>query len=218
MESQNVFADSLPELKRLFPRLESQEISRIKNRYVNSENYWNTNGLSLNPKVIKYLLICEAPPANGHYFYFSTNDYLFKQVWKCFFGNQPICSNQTHAYQCLVNIGFLLIDTIPYPVKYKSRHRRKLSYLNLIKSYLPVWVNKLNSNLVFSPDLKISFGFKLNAYAVINASNGSITLGGIPRPLISNMIAATGAGQPSSTLLAQKFGIQKGSFLCKPCP
>lgn len=213
--------NNLTELKKLFPKLSPDEVENIKRRHESAEKYWDEN-LKRFPKeiknhVIKYLLICEAPPASGNYFYGSTGDYLFKQVWKCFFGGQPICSNSNHAYQCLADIGFLLIDTLPYPCSYKSQHRRSQAYLNLISSYLPVWTGKLNNNFTFSPNLKIAFGFKLNAHAVIQASSGTILLNGIPRALNNTMIAATGAGQPSSISLAQKFGVSPGSFTCTPC-
>ncbi len=212
MDNLNAFTDNLSELKNLLPKLTSEKVSDMKKLHVSSEKYWNRNSLRIKNQVINYLLICEAPPSSGNYFYKSTGDYLFKQVWKCFFGNQPVCSNPNHAYQCLANIGFLLIDTLPYPYGYKSRHRRKPAYYNLIQSYLPFWKGALNKNFTFSPALKIAFGFKLNAHAVINASSGTILLDGIPRTLNATMIATTGAGQPSSALLAQKFSVTIGSF------
>jgi len=217
MNDPDIFSVNLTELKKLFPQLKTDDIIKIKKLFNDSEAYWNTNLSRLNKIEIKYLLICEAPPSSGNYFYKNAGDYLFKQVWKCFFGNQPICTNPNNAYQCLANIGFLLIDTLQYPVTYKKL-RKKPAYLNLIQSYHPIWVNKLNTNFTFSSDLRIAFGFKLNSHAVISASGGSVTLGGIPRPLTPNLIAATGAGQPSSTILPQKFRINWGTSVCKTCP
>lgn len=211
--------DCLPDLMRVFPRLKSSEIDEIIKRFNSAESYWDVNRTRIKniEKPIKYLLFCEAPPESGKYFYKSTDDYLFKQVWKCFFGNKPICSNPDDAYQCLANIGFLLIDSLPFPVKYKSRHRRKPAYLDIIKCYLPTWVNTIDVNFTFDPDLRIAFGFKLNGIAVVNASPKGIVLSGINRTLNIDMIAATGAGQPSSSLLAQKFGVAWGSHKCSKC-
>jgi len=218
---------NLPDLVDLFPDLTVAEIDSLMERLKSAEEHWEINRKRYNNSTgnaegngsscIKYLLICEAPPISGKYFYKSTNDYLFKQVWKCFFGNQPICSNPYNAYHCLANIGFLLVDSLPFPIKYTSYNRKKPAYKKMIDKYLPVWVDNLNKNFTFCADLKIALGFKLNALAIINASPNGINLSGIQRPINSNMIAASGAGQPTSNLLAQKFEINKGMFECSNC-
>ena len=193
-----------------------QQRPDLTNIHQNTEKSWKAN-IHRYPgeKLIKFLLICEAPPITGKYFYSDVNTYLFKQVWKAFFTN-PVCPNPNDAYQCLADRGFLLIDTLPFPVKYQSRHRKKPAYYNLISVCLPWWLNKLNSNYKFDFNLKIAFGFKLNALSIIKASNGRIHLNGVPHPLSSNMIAKSGSGQPTASILSSKFGITSKSH-CHKC-
>ena len=79
MSNHDFFSDSLSELRKLFPNLKPVETDRIKKLFNETDIYWNTNyGRFINNKEIKYLLICEAPPSNGHYFYKSINDYFAK--------------------------------------------------------------------------------------------------------------------------------------------
>ena len=75
--------------------------------------------------------------------------------------------------------GFLLIDSLPYSIKYKTKHRKSLEYLNLIKASMPWWLGKLNhSGLTFSKDLNIALGYYWNGKQVINACSGIITVCG----------------------------------------
>lgn len=217
----------LPDLDKLFPNLTLTEIYSLLERLESAEDLWETNQKRYNngtgntegkgSPCIKYLLICEAPPVGGQYFYKNPKGYLFNQVWKCFFGSQPVCSNPNNAYQCLADIGFLLIDSLPFPQKYTSKDRQKPAYQMMIDKYLPVWEQKLDSNFIFCADLKIAFGFKLNAYAVLKAAPNGIMLSGIQRPLSQNMIATSGSGLPTSDKLVQTFGVKWGSFSCTHC-
>lgn len=214
-----LFNKNFKELKILFPnKLNSQTRSELKRLYNKTETDWKVNiGRYSNKKEIKYLLICEAPSKTGAYFYSNTKTSLFTKVWNTFFIN-PVCSNQNNAYQCLANEGFLLIDSLPFAMKYTSSQRKKDAYSNLVKNCLPWWLNKLNNNFTFANDLKIAFGFKLNAMCIINTTNGSICLGGINHIINCSQIAAdiSHRWQPSTANLQNIFKITPSTR--KICP
>jgi len=179
--------------------LSVSDIDDIMERFSSAEDKWELNRKRYNKSqgktegistsCIKYLLICEAPPVSGEYFYKNPTGNLFTSVWRTFFSDRPICSNPDDAYQCLADIGFLLVDSLPFPVKYSTKDRKALAYQKMINDYLSVWVMKLDSNFTFCDDLKIAFGFKLNAHAILKAAPSGIMLSGKQRPFNSDMIA-----------------------------
>lgn len=212
------FYEYLPQLHNLIPKLKTNagEVEILRQIYLQNDYYYQNNQqkyseIQLKPITrdiritkIKYLLICEAPPRSGKYFYKSIDDYLFKQVWKTFFGNN-IPGNPANAYQALADLGFLLVDSLPYSLNYRCK-RRRTSYHDLIKACLLWWQAKLN-HFSFDSDLKIAFGFTINARNIIKATRGELTLGSKDFFLTEDMIAATTAGQPSTGELSRVFNI-----------
>lgn len=94
------------------------------------------------------------------------------------------------------------------------------------------WLGKLNNNFTFDSDLKIALGYKLNAMNIISATSGipvkkilpttvgTILLCGKPHHLTIDKIAATGAGQPSTKKLEDKyrFDTKTSKKKCLLCP
>lgn len=224
LELSVVFEEYLADLKQLYPKKTTKEIEHLRELFFNAEKYWEFNlgrfgreqklPIQRETKqiVVKYLLICEAPPESGEYFYKSTDGYLFKQVWYTFFVND-VPDNQDDAYLALLKKGFLLVDTLPYSLKYKSKDRKKPEYETLVKSYLPVWLAKLN-RIRISPNVKIAFGFKLNSESVLRACNYQLTLNGVKFELDSSNIAASGSGLPTSDRLSTIFGTINSKDRC----
>ncbi len=218
MEEFDLFNENLEELEKLFPnQVSAQKWKELRKIFDDTENYWNTNIKRFRGKKIKYLLICEAPPSTGKYFYIGANTPLFKLVWKTFYSN-PASPNQNDAYKCLADLGFLLVDTLLFTMNY-TRLRKKPAYDALIKSCLPWWINKLNSNFTFAPDLKIAFGFKLNAQSLIKATGGTVCLGGKNYKIHNGQIAAdkNHRWQPSTANLERIFQIASKQ-ICHRCP
>jgi len=153
----------------------SWTISQLRHIFDKTENAWVKN-LKNYKSEIKYLLICEAPPwsmTNPKYFYLQPQGQLFDTVWKTFFNSQK----RNTPYKCLAKVGFLLIDSLPFSINYKTKHRKSDDYFKLIKACLPWWINKLNnSGLTFSKDMEIALGYYWNGKQVINASGGNLTI------------------------------------------
>lgn len=216
----DVFDQQLHLLKNLFQnQINVPKEQQLRNIFDTTENFLYNNLKRFSNREIKYLLICEAPPETGNYFYNNYKKTLFTTVWNTFYSN-PVCSNHDDAYKCLADVGFLLVDTLPYAMDYSINQKirkNNSSYDALIKACLLWWINKLNSNFIFAPDLKIAFGFKLNAQSLIKATGGTICLGAKDHPLTPNMIAASGAGQPTIANLERIFKIASKQ-ICHRCP
>lgn len=150
-------------------------IYQLRYIFSHTEEAWYAN-LKRFKGDIKYLLICEAPPWSltyPKYFYLQPKGQLFNTIWKVFFNGQP----QKTPYDCLAKEGFLLIDSLPYSMIYKTKHRKSSEYLGLIKACMPWWLGKLdNSGLTFSKELKIAFGYYWNGKRIIEGCGGNIPI------------------------------------------
>lgn len=162
-----------------------------KKIFENTQNKWKKNAVErLKGVKIQYLLICEAPPCSGEYFYSGKKSKLLSIIWKTFFEDKYEVPDD--AYQKLAEIGFLLIDTLPFALNYSFPKgiRSEEEYLALIVHYKDWWIKELNNNFSFElPDkLKIAFGFRKNAEAILKATNNVIILKGNEYTISDNNI------------------------------
>ncbi|MCC6186735.1 MAG: hypothetical protein IT256_06250 [Chitinophagaceae bacterium] len=178
-----------------------------------TEQAWHANLNYFNGIPIRYILICEAPPWRPvgeeiSYFYSQTNGSILKTVWRAFFNNNEVPEN---AHLFLAQQGFLLVDSIPYSLKYTSNQRRKVAYRALVSNCLNCTIGKINTpGIEVEPNVKIALGFKLNARAFMNATNNVLQIGnGIDHiNFTEDNIAADGSGNINSTRLRSILGIQ----------
>jgi len=86
--------------------------SNQKSLYNSARSMWQKNAVTpLSGKEVKYLLICEAPPTTGKYFYSGKNSTFLSNVWKAFFKAKDL--DLPSVYKDLADVGFLLVDTLP---------------------------------------------------------------------------------------------------------
>lgn len=176
----DIFTKNLSLLKKLFyEEVDEDRIEFLREVFIKTEDAWYKNVRRFSSKVIQYLLICEAPPDTGDYFYINFKKPLFNTVWNTFFPNEKAL-NSEDAYTKLAEKGFLLIDTLPYSINYSSKRsiRKSDEYGDLIWECKDWWLEKLNSNFTFanSSELKVAFGFKLNSEKLIIALNNKLLL------------------------------------------
>jgi hypothetical protein len=101
----------------------------------------------------------------------------------------------------------LIVDSIPFAMKYSSSKRRGRKYEHLVSLTVPALLEKLESrSFSWSPDLRIAFSVRLNALAVISGLDSKLSLGGRTFPLSSDLIAVNGAGYPDGRKLRALFG------------
>lgn len=186
-----VFNENLNLLEKLFPQEFSDRLieEKLKMFYA-TELDWKKNTKRFTNKKIRYLLICEAPPNNGDYFYSNIKKPLFNKVWEAFF-KTPKYHNAEDAYKQLADIGFLLIDTIPYSMDYsKGRKRNTAEYKQLVKNSLEWWQKKLNDHFIITKETIIAYGFKINSEVIIEATSGKLLYSHLTLPPIhTNLVA-----------------------------
>lgn len=191
MIDHKVFNDNLDLLEKLFPQEFNENLIEIKRKIFNdTELDWEKNACRFTNKVIRYLLICEAPPSNGEYFYSNFKKSLFNKVWETFF-KIPKCLNADDAYQYLADNGFLLIDSVPYPMDYtKGRKRYMDEYKLLVQNSLEWWQKKLDDNFIINDKTIIAFGFKLNSEKILELTKGQLKNNNKTFPLLEGNLVA----------------------------
>lgn len=203
---------SLPLLKKLHGEAAiSQNEATLSRMLDETEAAWYDNAERMKGKEVKYILVTEAPCSGGdtsEYFYIRIFNSFHQKIWKAIFPNEPLPADMETAYQMLADKGFLLVDSIPFSLKYAGK-RDKKAYTDLITQSVDVLKEKLNHPaLTISPDAIVAFAFKVNAQKLIEATNGVLTLGnGTGLILDESHIAADGSGYTNSALLYKLFGL-----------
>lgn len=206
-----VFDENLFMLEELFGKNEvSEKLNRLKYIFNNTEESWGRNLKILNNFKIKYLLICEAPPYSEieppKYFYNYHDRNFNKEIWKTFFPNETFPNDKEYYFKKLAEIGFLIIDTLPYSMFFQNKRKNK-NYYNLLKNSLEWVFEKLNQEeLNLSKNIKIAFGFKVNAEKFIEITKGNLELkNNITLNFDKDNIAYDGSGVPHANALRKIF-------------
>jgi hypothetical protein len=202
---------NLPLLKSIYGEAAiNQQEDSICNLFAQTETSWLANAKRLQGHPVKYILITEAPCTKGsvsQYFYNNIESPFHKKIWKGVFPNEAIPADMEKAYTMLAEKGFLLIDSIPFSLKFSGK-RDKKAYTDLMVNGLTFLQQKLNHpQLNIHPNAVVAFAFKVNAQKLIEAAQGSITLkNGQTLALSQENIAADASGYTNSALLSQIFG------------
>ena len=171
-------------------------IERLNFIHEYTESIWDEYIKLIPNKTIRYLLIAESPPwsedNNPQYFLDPTSrSRLLMNAFKGAFDYKSQYYKPENVIKHFAKKGLLLIDSIPFSMCYKSVRRRPKyeELVNLsVKSYM---LNKLvGSKLRFNKDMKIVFGYKVNAINVIKSLNGVLDLNGNKFILNEKMICA----------------------------
>jgi len=190
--------------------IHDKKLDRLRFIYDFSRNKFEENLKRYEDYKVKYILFGEAPPwteiDNPRYFYSKIESKLHETFWKTF-NSDSIPTDMSSAYQRLAKEKFLLIDTIPYALKYSPRIRKKEIYSNLIFEYLTNQLNIINDKIELEKELKIAFAFKLNGIAIIKSFGNTIKIGKQSIELNEENIAADRTGFPKPHSLKKIFEI-----------
>lgn len=201
------FSEEYRKLGNLFGRNEVEsKIGRMNEIYVQCETAWIKNLDRLDNTDVKYLLVAEAPPWSENdptsYFYSTFKGPVCNSVWKAFF-NEAVPNDVNEALTRLGKKGFLLLDSLPFSMKYETSHRKKGLYVDLIKcckAYIDEQLN--NQKIGWAKEVRLALAFCKNGEAIINAFPGGIDLpNGQTIKLCPFLIAADGSGFPNSKIL-----------------
>lgn len=209
---------ALAVLRKLFRREELQErLPRLKEIHGHAELCWRTYIEQLADGCVKYLLIAEAPPWSepGEKIQYvldpsSRSRTLMSALQKAFPTAYGLPAGKALAE--FAQQGFLIVDSIPFSMKYTSRNRTSDNYQELVDvTANAVQAALRSSSLNWSRDLRIAFSVKLNARAVIRALGGRLDLNGTVFNLSENLIAVSASGYPDAEKLRALYGGKAGT-------
>lgn len=178
---EDYYADAFHESCKLFDEsIVLSKLHRLNEIYHVTEEKWEENVQRLlagNVK-IKYLLIGEAAPWSDygkHVTYFYNGD--FNGLGDAILPGFSIYTLDAESvYQQLANKQFILMDSMPFSFSYTSK-REKSAYKQMIKECLGYLRNKLfDPRLHWESDVKVGFGYKLNARAVMEVMENKLLL------------------------------------------
>jgi hypothetical protein len=187
---------------------------RLDEIYRVVESAWEGNLKRYKGKPVRYLLIAEAAPwtENGrpNYFYEALKGAWVNRILHTFFSKDRLGTDE-EAWSKLADMGFLLIDSLPFARTYTTPFRRGDEYLRLLHVSKDHFYEKLNNpGLILADDLKVALAFIWNGRRVIQAYDGEIELPhGRKIPLNESLIAADRSGYTSSLLLRDIWGLPK---------
>jgi hypothetical protein len=209
-QSCDSYSAELAALERLFGKEKvARNLARLKFIHEHTEALWRNYASQIPDGCVKYLLIAEAPPwseeGRPKFALDPVPSNFLTAVCKTF-GYQD--RHPTDALPKLAERGFLLLDSIPFPMTYGGL-REKPRYHELVRlsaaSYMRHKIE--SSGLSLARDLRVAFSLKLHARSILKALDKELHAGGRIYPLTEDMIAVTGAGYPCSTRMRGAFGL-----------
>ncbi|HYG15042.1 MAG TPA: hypothetical protein VEC12_04750 [Bacteroidia bacterium] len=208
---EELFASNLPLLKKLFGAdVIEQQQDLIKSLLEETENCWDKNIDRLRGHKVERILIGEAPcsgDAVSEYFYKTIFNSYHLKIWKGLYPDTPL-PDQPKAYEMLADKGFLLVDSIPFSMKYAGK-RDKKDYSILLKNGVNWMVQKLSDKRInYADEVKVAFSYKANGLKVMEALDGKLPLKkGQSVVLSPSQIAADGSGYTNSRLLGEILAV-----------
>jgi hypothetical protein len=187
-------------------------LPRLQEIHDYTEAKWSAYAATLRDGIVRYLLIAEAPPwspeGRPEYALDPKSDprTIMKAV-RCAFPRCKDLSND-ELLDALAQHGFLLMDSIPFAMKYSSSKRANARYDDLIRltvtSYLHTKIDE--SGLTWSPDLRIAFSLRLNALSILKARK-ELPIAGRTYKLTPAMIVAGKTNYPDPVELRRAFNL-----------
>lgn len=174
----------------------------------------NVHRLIKNNVYIKYLVIGEAAPetlaGEVNYFYNNCHGSWCKALVEGVIPRHQVPADTERKFEELARRQFLLADTMPFAINYSVANRRgKKAYKELVKMCANSYLRKklFDPRLKWADDVKVAFGVKKNAMAMIEAFPNGFSL---PNGQVINfsldMVATTVANYPHAGRISKVFG------------
>jgi hypothetical protein len=186
-----------------------EDLPRLEEIFKSTELAWKRNLTRFKGKPVKYLLIAEAAPWSTTetpvYFYNELNGSWVSRILKTFFGDHRPISNED-AWDQLAERGFLLIDNLPFALKYNTKIRKGPYYLHLMQASRAHFFKKINcSDIVWGDVTRIALAFKWNGQRMIDAYKDTYP---DDQPILTKkMIVADKSGYTNTHLLRELWSL-----------
>lgn len=196
----------------------TETLKRLNEIHKHTESIW-ADFVSMIPHgLVKYLLLAEAPPwsRTGRPKYVLDPEAearsLMRALCRAFFDRSPEeMTSPDDTLRLLADCGFLIVDTLPFSIDYTNRGRQLKAYRALVSASCSTYLREKLDNpaLIWSKQLRIAFGFRVNARSVISALEGRITLGDRAHTISEDLIVAGRAYLPDGELLRAVYRLRQ---------
>ena len=211
---ETVYPEGVKALRELFgSSLCESHLPRLNDIFKVCESAWERNIARLENRRIRYLLIAEAAPwtdegIHPRYFYETLDGAWGGRVIRAFFEVRPGSIEQ--CLQALAQEGFLLVDTLPFAMRYSTTLRKTATYLRLLSATRQYFLSKLGDpRIPWSADTRVAIAFRWHGLRVIEAYREGIRLpSGQLIVFNENQIASDGSGYTNSDLLKKIWKIR----------
>ncbi len=115
----------------------ADKLARLDYIFKIAEGEWLENLGRLKGNRVKYLLLAEAPPwteaGEVSYFYNTFSGKWVATIWHTFFPLERLTPDVDLGLRKLAHQGFVLVDTLPFSMKYSSSRRNSPIYRDLVR-------------------------------------------------------------------------------------
>lgn len=180
-----------------------------------TEKKWeeNVQRLVKNNTYIKYLVIGEAAPetlaGEVSYFYNNCHGIWCKALVEGVIPWHQVPADTEQKFEELARRQFLLADTMPFAINYSVANRRgKKAYKELVKMCAKSYLRKklFDPRLKWADDVKVAFGVKKNAMAMMEAFPYGFSLPNEQIVQFSlDLVATTEANYPHADQIRRVF-------------
>lgn len=209
------FPLAIPLLEKLFsPEKKRPNMKRLDEVHGIVETAWDNNIARLNNvgSPIRYLGIGEAPPPSPsgeevHYFYHDCHGSWCAGITSAFVSRPCVLED---LYRTLAQKGFLLVDTLPFAMKYSTRDRNRREYRMLVKQCINDYLGPKLSDprIKWASEVKIAFMVPTNAKAVMEVLPDGLHLpNGQTIRISPDKVATNGTNFPSGRRIREVFGL-----------
>jgi len=186
--------------------------------YAVTEAKWeeNVQRLVKNNSHIKYLMIGEAAPetlgGEVSYFYNNCHGNWCKAIVDGIIPWHQVPTNTEAKLEELAKRHFLLADTMPFAINYSMNNcRSKRAYTELVKMCTHNYLRKklFDQRLKWAENVKVAFGVKRNAVAMMEAFPGGFILPNGQSVRVSlDLVATTEANYPHADRVRKVFELK----------
>jgi hypothetical protein len=206
------FPDAKDALRKLLDKKIPDQLMRLDQIFNLVECAWKRNIKRLQDKPVQYLLVAEAAPWTEtgippRYFYESLEGQWVGRILRTFFSasecrpepNETRSEFTERVLLKLADKGFLLIDTLPFALRYTTQVRMGKNYLELLQASKAYFYTQLNDpGLKWANNTKIALAFRWNGIRVIEAYG---------KPFSESLIAADRSGFTNTRCLRVIWGL-----------
>jgi hypothetical protein len=211
------FPKQIELLKRLFNSsmvdLVTPKLERLNEIFFVGEEAWKRNLGRLRKVAVQYVIFSEAAPWTKtgpvRHFYHTFDGDLSRKVWRAFF-DYPRPEDTELSLRRLADRGLLLIDSLPFAMKYTTKIRKSPIYGELIKGSAPLLVGKINDPRIrWARNVKGAFAYRLNGKMILETFPEGIRLPTNQLLLLNdNKIAADQSGYTNSERIREILEIK----------